>query len=644
MNHRNLDNFCEKGILFLVLSALIFSALATGAVRTMEFAIVQLLTAMAAILWIIRIWGDQKHKRLLLPPVAWVLLIFIIYTFYHYLNADVEYTARREVLKLLTYGMIFLVVMNNLYKSDCSQIIMFTLVITGTLIAIYGSIQVIIGSDHVWHFVRPAQYLGRGSGTFINPNHFAGWLGMLLPLCLAYVLLGRINLTMRILLGYSAIMLLFGIAVSMSRGGWISTSLMLFVFVGVIGWQKKFRLKVIITACLFFTAISLFFIKSDFAQDRITKANTPGTLDHIQSRTELWSAASNVWKEEKLFGVGPGHFDHRFSQHRPTTLQSRPIRVHNDYLNILVDWGLIGFLIVGVWFSSLAYVIKRCWKYSQRTASDFSSKTSNRAAFVLGSTIGLGSLAVHSFVDFNLHIPSNAMLASTIAALLTSFIRFATERYWIPIKITLRLSLTLFVFGIAGLMIQQSFVQLHELQALNASQQAKAFPEQIAQLELAMEREPNNHETAASLGEIYRIKANSFDTTNTPEMEKASKWLQRAIELNPYDAYSHARLGLILDRLDRTSEAEKLFKISEKLDPNGYMTIAYIAWHKMHIGGQTNLISAKRYFERVSPPINPEKGLIAWRSEDSATNLVNQIRAVYLPYINEELKNLDNSK
>ena len=126
VNHRKLDNFCEKGILFLILSALIFSALATGAVRTMEFAIVQLLTAMAAILWIIRIWGDQKNKRLLLPPVAWVLFIFIIYAFYHYLNADVEYTARREVLKLLTYGMIFLVVMNNLYKSGCSQIIMFT--------------------------------------------------------------------------------------------------------------------------------------------------------------------------------------------------------------------------------------------------------------------------------------------------------------------------------------------------------------------------------------------------------------------------------------------------------------------------------------------------------------------------------------
>ena len=641
MGNKNLDNLCEKGVLFLILAALIFSALATGAVRTMEFAIVQGLIAAAAILWIARIWVDPNHKRLLLPPVAWAIFIFIGYAFYHYLSADVEYTARREVLRLLAYGMMFLVVMNNLYKSDYTQIIMYAVVLTGTLIAIYGTIQVIIGSDHVWHFIRPVQYLGRGSGTFINPNHFAGWLGMLFPLCLAYVLIGRINLIMRILLGYSALMLLCGIAVSMSRGGWISTSLMLFVFVGVIGWQKKFRLKIIITACLFFTAISIFFVKSDFAQDRISRANTPGTLDHIESRKELWSAASNVWKEEKLFGVGPGHFDHRFSEHRPPTLQSRPIRVHNDYLNILVDWGIIGLILVGIWFSTLAFLIKKCWKYSQRTASDFSSKTSNRAAFVLGSTIGLGSLAIHSFVDFNLHIPSNAMLASTIAALLTSFIRFATESYWIPIKITLRLSLSLFICGISGLMIHQSIVQLRELQALNASQRAKSFREQIAQLELAMEREPNNHETAASIGEIYRVKASSLSTPNTPEMDKASKWLQRAIQLNPYDAYSHARLGLILDRLGQTSEAEKMFEISEELDPNGYMTIAYVAWHKMNIGGLTNLTTAKRYFERVSPPDNPEKGLIAWRSETSATNLVNQIRAVYLPYINEQLQHLD---
>ena len=642
MNNKSLDNILEKGILLLILIALIFSALATGAVRTLEFAIVQVLVALTGVLWIVRLWLAPKNKRLLFPPIVWVMCIFIGYALYHYLNADVEYTARREVLRLFVYTMMFIVILNNLYKSDYTQIIIYALVLTGALIAMYGIIQVIISSDYVWHFIRPAQYLGRGSGTFINPNHFAGWLGMLLPACIAYVLIGRLNLTIRILLGYAAIMILCGIAISMSRGGWISTSLMLLVFISIIGWQKKFRLKIFIAVCVFLSAIFLFFIKSDFAQSRISKANTPGSLEHVQSRSELWIAASNVWKEEKLLGVGPGHFDHRFSKHRPPSLQSQPVRVHNDYLNILVDWGIIGLFISIGWMIALAYLIKKIWKYSQRTASDFSPKTSNRAAFVLGSTIGLGSLTLHSFVDFNLHIPSNAMLASTFAALLTSFIRFATERYWIPIKITLRLSLSIVVCGIAGIMIQQSIIQLLELQALNASQRTKTFPEQIAKLELAMKSEPNNYETAASIGEIYRIKASSLElTTNNPELDKARKWLLRAIELNPYDAYSHARLGMVLNRLDQKNEAERMFKISEELDPNGYMTISYIAWHKMNIGGLTNLTTAKRYFERVSPPDKPENGLIAWRSETSATNLVNQIRAVYLPYINEQLQYLD---
>lgn len=639
MDRKALDNLCEKGILLLILSALIFSALATGAVRTMEFAIVQGLTAAAAILWILRIWVYPKRKRLLFPPVAWAALSFLVYGIYHYINADVEYTARQEMLRLVVYILIFLVVMNNLLKSDYVQLILYALVFTGTLISIYGLIQVITGSEHVWHFIRPAQYSGRGSGTFINPNHFAGFLGMLFPLSLAALLTGRISMPMRILLGYSALMLLFGIAFSMSRGGWISTTLMLITLIVILGWQKQFRLRSIGLVSIILVIIGLFFIKSDFAQDRIGRLSTQGTQEHIGSRKELWNAAVNVWKEEKLIGVGPGHFDHRFPSHRPKTIQSSPVRVHNDYLNLLVDWGGIGLLLAGVWLGTFIFTIIRSWKYSQRTASDFSTKTSNRAAFVLGSTIGLGSLALHSFVDFNLHIPSNAMLASTLAALLTSFIRFATERYWVPLKIPLKIGLSLFVCVFAGILFHQTIGQVRELGALKASQQATSFSEQLIKLELAIKREPKNHNTAASIGEIYRIKANEIATTDA--INQATKWFRRAIELNPYDAYSHARLGITLDKLDQGTEAKKMFKIAETLDPNGYMIIAYIAWHKMHIG---DFVSAKRYFERVSPPDKPESGLIAWRSETSATNLVNQIRAVYLPYINEKLKNLDNSK
>ncbi len=643
MDRKTLDNIIEKGILGLVLAALIFSALATGAVRTLEFAIVEVLVASAGLLWVVRLWVNPKHKRLLLPPVVWAMFLFLGYAVYHYTQADVEHTARGEVLRLLVYALLFLVVLNNLHKSDCTQWVLYVMVLAGTGIAIYGIVQVIAGVESVWHFTRPSQYTGRGSGTFINPNHFAGFLGMLLPLCLASVLTGRVSQPIRILLGYAALMLLGGVAVSMSRGAWISTALMQVALVVVLGMRKQFRLKGIILICVVLAVVSLFFVKSDFAQERINRVSTPGTPEHVGSRMKLWSAAADVWKEEKLLGVGPAHFDHRFPAHRPTTLQSRPVRVHNDYLNLLVDWGAVGLLLAGVWLGTLVFVIMRSWKYSQRTSSDLSAKTSNRAAFVLGGTIGLGSLALHSFVDFNLHIPSNAMLATTIAALLTAFIRFATERYWVSLKIPMRLGLSIFVCAISGMLIHQALGQAHEHEALKASQAAKSLPEQVAQLELAMKLEPNNPKTAASLGEIYRRHAmESRFTDKRANLDKAISWLMKATRLNPYDAYSHARLGMALDQLDRVKEAEAMFSKAEELDPNGYMTVAYIAWHKMHI---RDYAAAKRYFDRVSPlddPITPEneskKGLVAWRSESAATNLANQIRSVYLPFINEQIR------
>ena len=78
MDLKTLDNIFEKGILGLVLATLLFSALATGAVRTLEFAIVETLVATAGLLWLVRIWVNPNHKRLLLPPV--VLQAYFVYS------------------------------------------------------------------------------------------------------------------------------------------------------------------------------------------------------------------------------------------------------------------------------------------------------------------------------------------------------------------------------------------------------------------------------------------------------------------------------------------------------------------------------------------------------------------------------------
>ena len=65
-------------------------------------------------------------------------------------------------------------------------------------------------------------YPGRGTGTYISPNNLAGFLEIILPLAVAYMLAGRIGPVTRILLGYSALVILAGIVVTFSRGGWVA--------------------------------------------------------------------------------------------------------------------------------------------------------------------------------------------------------------------------------------------------------------------------------------------------------------------------------------------------------------------------------------------------------------------------------------
>ena len=160
----------------------------------------------------------------------------------------------------------------------------------------------------------------------------------------------------------------------------------------------------------------------------------------------MWGAAVRMWQDHFWWGVGPALYDYRFREYRPESLQTRPDRVHNDYLNLLADWGAAGGVIVLAGIVTFAAGLSKTWKRIRPKENDFDRVTSNRFAFLLGASAGLLALAVHSLVDFNLHIPANAILGVTLLALLSSNLRFATERY----RLTLRIPVKMLVTGAGG--------------------------------------------------------------------------------------------------------------------------------------------------------------------------------------------------
>src|SRR5438552_1571470 len=140
MSSTAFDKWIERGILGLVLAILVFAPLATGAVRTIDFLVVQGLTAAVLLLWLARLWLTPR-PQLLWPPACWAVLLFTGYTIARYFHADLEYVARFEVVRILIYALLFFVIVNHLHRPEQTRILTLTLILLATGISIYAICQ-----------------------------------------------------------------------------------------------------------------------------------------------------------------------------------------------------------------------------------------------------------------------------------------------------------------------------------------------------------------------------------------------------------------------------------------------------------------------------------------------------------------------
>ena len=605
-----LDTWCERGILGLVLSILVYSPLATGAVRPQDFLVIQWLTLATLLVWALRFCINPKH-RLLWPPMCWAVLLFMGYAVARYFTADLEYIARHETIRVLLYGFLFFAILNNLHRQETTAIIVAVLITIAMAIGAYAVYQFITGSDRVWHFVRPPGYTGRGSGTYICPNHMAGYLEMLLPLGIAYTLLGRVSPLIRVLAGYASLVIVTGIAVSVSRGAWIATGAALLAICAMIFSQRGYKLPVI-GVVLILIGVGFFAVNRAHLSKNRKEALATRTLEQ-DTRSHIWRAATKMWRDYPLAGVGPAHFDYRFRAYRPASsyVQGRPDRVHNDYLNTLADWGLIGFTIVASAWALFGWGVVRSWKYVQRAQNDLATKRSNRTALVLGGSVGLLAILVHSLVDFNMHIPANAILAVTLLALVAGHFRFATESYWHTVRWPLRIPVMLVLLAGIAWLGQQTLARTREVPLLAKAEGLK--PGSTAQTDLyhkAFTLEPTNFEAAYNIGEHYRLQAwrglEGHDALTT----NAMAWFTRSMQLNPYDPYGPLRYAMCLDWLGKHDDALPYYERALELDPNSYYTRAHMGWHYAQLGDWPKVLEwMNRSLQMRSDPANT----VAWQ-------------------------------
>ena len=259
------------------------------------------------------------------------------------------------------------------------------------------------------------------TGPYVNRNHFAGLLGMLLPLALAFAVARRSGrepvdeeslrwwLTrpeaQKVLLGLAAAALLFAaLLFSRSRMGLLSTLAALLLMGGLwVGSERgdRRRLAVVSLGAVLAGAAALaVWIGIDPVVARFEAGGLGDT-----GRLPIWSdtlrlAGANLW-----LGTGWGTFARAYPAVQTAHLNGFVIHAHNDYLEHVVELGLPGALwlwagIAGVYFRALRTFL--------------GGVELRRRPWLWGAAGSLTAILLHSLADFNLYIPANALVFSLV--------------------------------------------------------------------------------------------------------------------------------------------------------------------------------------------------------------------------------------
>ena len=312
------------------------------------------------------------------------------------------------LLRLLTYAGIFVLALFFCRASPRALAALKLVSLAGSLYAAYGLVVFGFGNGTILWF-RKWAYLNDVTGTFVNHNSFATYLGLCLLATLAYpvILLQRVRFwgNWRDRLGTAIdflshqpgmVVRLFFIATALfltySRGGFIGTMMGILAFIVALAiapsFRRRRRLK--IAALLLALVVVAFFISGGRLVERLA-----GSEEGAQGRLAIYGITWQAFSDHPVLGTGLDSFDSVFPLYRELQIIGHVDMAHNDYLQNLLE---LGWLAASLFLLALTWLFALCIRGMMVRRRD--------AAFpCLGIAVTV-QVAVHSLVDFSLQIPA----------------------------------------------------------------------------------------------------------------------------------------------------------------------------------------------------------------------------------------------
>ena len=403
--------------------------------------------------WTVEVCVDrdtERHRRA--RSNKWVpallFLPFMAYAIARFFQADVRMDAERSLLLFALPLLLAAGIMASFQRSETC--VLYNLLLTDlVLLGLYGIWNHLhTGSRTVLGLPGFPQYFSedRASGTYFCPDHYAGL--MELALCLGLPMLGARGLAWRsrLFATFTCALAVLGIIMSKSRGGGLAVMVLLAAWLawGFLEWPARWRWGLRIVAICSVAAIlaGAYFHRPDYAHRFVQYfglshkdgrfVSNGRTLDVLwqQDRPQMWAAAYRAWREHKWMGIGPGMHQNLWPHYAATPDGDRKTgrwptfpnntyhadMVHNDWLQLLEEYGAIGLLLFLIPATYLPFAWMRQLYRAGAVARAADGTPSGNMIPVCGALLATVAMSFHSLGDFNLQIPATGWLFAGILA------------------------------------------------------------------------------------------------------------------------------------------------------------------------------------------------------------------------------------
>ncbi|MFZ0761989.1 MAG: O-antigen ligase family protein [Candidatus Sulfotelmatobacter sp.] len=409
-------------LLYGIFGLLLFGPLAFGAVEPWSIFLMETGSAALFLLWIGKqvLQGEIKIRwnPLFLPMGVFGLLIISQLVLR---RSAYPHDSAALALVYFSYGMLCFLSGQTLVRGSQARSLARIFSLYGAAVAAFALIQG-ISSNGKLYWIRQPRNGGWIYGPYVNHNHYAGLMEMLVPIPLVLSLTRLASPKTRIAAAAVAAVMVGTIFLSGSRGGMLAIIAELVVLAGLLVKQKR-GLGTAIGIGVFLTIVVglLVWVGGGELSRRIATVSMPHSEISSDVRFSINRDGLRMFLKKPVLGWGLGTFPVVYPQFRTFYTDFFVNEAHNDYLQLLVEMGLFGFATM-LWFLLTLYA--RAFKKIKNWTTEISG------AVTLACVLGLSGILVHSAVDFNLQIPANAALFYVLCTIAAAepFVRTAHKR------------------------------------------------------------------------------------------------------------------------------------------------------------------------------------------------------------------------